>query len=271
VADTSGIKQHMEVIGADGVHVGTVDAVEGDRLKLTKSDSSQGGHQGHHHFISAGLIAEVEGEKVRLTTTGANALMFQEEENLEEALVTAGAAPVSVPKTFGSKPAAPAPVATDAKAKWNWNKIGLGAAAIGTAGAAAGAALLARKGSDENDDFELRLQTDENVRLISSTKVVGTPVVGLNGEALGTVESFMVDKYSGRVAYAVMAFDGTMGFQKSLFPLPWPMLEYDVDKDGYKLDITKEQLASAPKFEASDEPEFDAGYRENILLFYRNA
>ena len=51
------IKEHMEVIGADGVHVGTVDQVEGGRIKLTKKDSGEGSHKGHHHFIDKSLVA----------------------------------------------------------------------------------------------------------------------------------------------------------------------------------------------------------------------
>ena len=80
------IREHMEVIGADGVHVGTVDHVDGDRIKLTKADSGAqiegapgGQHDGHHHYISLGLVAEVEGDKVRLSATGANAVTFEEE------------------------------------------------------------------------------------------------------------------------------------------------------------------------------------------------
>jgi hypothetical protein len=94
-------------------------------------------------------------------------------------------------------------------------------------------------------------------------------VVGKNGESLGTIESFMVDKYTGRVAYAVMSFGGTMGFGTSLFPLPWPVLEYDVEKDGYALDITKEQMADAPRFEPNKEPEFSPEYRRSLITFYR--
>ena len=41
------VKEHMEVIGADGVHVGTVDRVEKTRIKLTKADSGEGDHKGH--------------------------------------------------------------------------------------------------------------------------------------------------------------------------------------------------------------------------------
>lgn len=75
------IKEHMEVIGADGVHVGTVDRVEGERIKLTKKDSGEGHHEGHHHYISGGLVAEVEGDKVRLSANGDVAVTFEEEEN----------------------------------------------------------------------------------------------------------------------------------------------------------------------------------------------
>lgn len=86
MADLSGIREHMEVIGADGVHVGTVDKVEGDRIKLTKKDSGAevsegtGSHEGHHHFIAGGLVAGVEGDQVRLSATAANAVAFEEEE-----------------------------------------------------------------------------------------------------------------------------------------------------------------------------------------------
>lgn len=73
------IREHMEVIGADGIHLGTVDQVEGHRIKLTKADSGMGSHEGHHHFISRGLVAGVEGDKVRLSATAANAYALEEE------------------------------------------------------------------------------------------------------------------------------------------------------------------------------------------------
>ena len=73
------IKEHMEVIGADGVHVGTVDKVEGDRIKLTKKGSGEGSHKGHHHYIDRGLASGVEGNKVRLSATGAVAVTMEEE------------------------------------------------------------------------------------------------------------------------------------------------------------------------------------------------
>jgi hypothetical protein len=74
------IREHMEVIGADGVHIGTVDRVEDNRIKLIRADSGLR-HEEHHHFIPRGLVAEVEGDKVRLTARGdVVADLFEQEE-----------------------------------------------------------------------------------------------------------------------------------------------------------------------------------------------
>jgi hypothetical protein len=74
------IKEHMDVIGADGVHVGTVDRVEDGRIKLTKKDSGEGAHKGHHHFIDKGLVAGVDGNKVRLSANANVAVTMEEEQ-----------------------------------------------------------------------------------------------------------------------------------------------------------------------------------------------
>lgn len=60
------IREHMEIIGKDGAHVGTVDRVESTRIKLTKKDSAAG-HQDHHHFIDRELVGSVEGNIVKLS------------------------------------------------------------------------------------------------------------------------------------------------------------------------------------------------------------
>lgn len=80
MADLSQIKEHSEVIGADGVHVGTVDSVEGNRIKLTKKDSGEGSHEGHHHYIPGGLVATVSDDTVRLSANSDVAITFEEEE-----------------------------------------------------------------------------------------------------------------------------------------------------------------------------------------------
>jgi hypothetical protein len=79
--DLNQIQPHMEVIGADGVHLGTVDHVAGDRIKLTKADS--GSHGDHHHYVSGGLVAAIEGNQIRLSAIAANAALLEEEEGGE--------------------------------------------------------------------------------------------------------------------------------------------------------------------------------------------
>ena len=76
MADANQVKEHMNVIGADGVHLGTVDKVEGDRIKLTKDDSGDD----KHHYVSVGLIADIEGDSVRLSATAANAKLLEEDD-----------------------------------------------------------------------------------------------------------------------------------------------------------------------------------------------
>ena len=77
------IREHMEVIGADGVHLGTVDRVEENRIKLIRADSGVS-HEDHHHYIPRGLIAEVEGDQVRLTARAdVVADLFEQEQSGE--------------------------------------------------------------------------------------------------------------------------------------------------------------------------------------------
>ena len=121
MADLSRIREHMEVIGADGVHVGTVDKVEGGRIKLVKADS--GSHSGHHHYVSGGLVAAVEEDKVRLSADGANAALLEEEKG-GEALAD--------------------------RSLFNWKNAGIGAAAVGLV--AAGAAFFSRRGRSGDSD-----------------------------------------------------------------------------------------------------------------------
>jgi len=76
MVDLTQIKEHADVIGADGVHVGTVDHLQGDRIKLTKRDSPDE----KHHYISVGLVAEVHGNTVRLSANSDVAVTLEESE-----------------------------------------------------------------------------------------------------------------------------------------------------------------------------------------------
>ena len=119
MADLSRIQPHMEIYGADGARLGTVDSVEGDRIKLTRSDSVS--HRHHHHYISGGLVAAVEGDRVRLSANADNAVLFEEE--------------------YDGNP-------LGEQSLFSWRNIGLGAAAAGVA-VAAGAIFYQRRWNDD--------------------------------------------------------------------------------------------------------------------------
>ena len=92
--------------------------------------------------------------------------------------------------------------------------------------------------------------------LISSRRVEGTPVYNADGEKLGTIRSLMLQKRSGEVAYALLSFGGFAGMVPQVHPIPWEILTYDVDRDGYVVDLTHEQLERAPAYslDTADRP-----------------
>ncbi len=107
--------------------------------------------------------------------------------------------------------------------------------------------------------------TDETEELISSSKVEGTVVYNREGERLGTVSSFMVNKRSGQVAYAVMSFGGFLGFGQSCHPLPWKALTYDTKLGGYVVDLDKDRLQNAPSYAVGESPNWnDRGWSKGI-------
>lgn len=109
---------------------------------------------------------------------------------------------------------------------------------------------------------------DSPNRLIASNRVEGTAVYNREGEKLGRIESFMVDKRSGQAEYAVMSFGGLFGLGHDHYPLPWNVLEFDPDKGGYVVNLDKEKLKEGPNFRAGEEPEFDRDYGRRVYDYY---
>jgi hypothetical protein len=68
--DASKIKEHMDVVGSDDQHVGTVDHVEGERIKLTRKDPNA---KGEHHYIDLSMVSSVQGGRVQLSCTAQQA------------------------------------------------------------------------------------------------------------------------------------------------------------------------------------------------------
>ena len=81
MVNASEIKEHMEVVGADGVHVGKVDHMDGERIKMARKDEAHGQDEEHHHFVRLSAVASVDGGKVWLSADAANAQQLFEEED----------------------------------------------------------------------------------------------------------------------------------------------------------------------------------------------
>ncbi|KWT69097.1 MULTISPECIES: PRC-barrel domain-containing protein [Hyphomicrobium] len=103
-------------------------------------------------------------------------------------------------------------------------------------------------------------------RLISSEDVQGTVVYGADNKNIGEVDHLLIDKLSGRVAYAVMSFGGFLGLAHSHYPIPWSALRYDSTLDGYRTGITEAQLRDAPDF--SDDAWSDRSWESQTHQHY---
>ncbi|MFC0388062.1 PRC-barrel domain-containing protein [Muricoccus vinaceus] len=106
-------------------------------------------------------------------------------------------------------------------------------------------------------------------RLISADKVEGTTVYNRAGEHLGTIETLMIDKVSGRVAFAVMAFGGFLGIGESQHPLPWSVLTYDTGLGGYVVDLTQDQLKGAPSYAPAEDMDLSDTQGRRVYDYYK--
>lgn len=97
-----------------------------------------------------------------------------------------------------------------------------------------------------NEGRQEQLAQDEVGSLISADKVQGTNLYNRNGDDLGEVESLMIDKPSGKVAYAVVAFGGFLGMGQERRALPWTALHYDTQQRGYVVDAADDVIKSTP-------------------------
>ena len=88
-----------------------------------------------------------------------------------------------------------------------------------------------------------------SAQLIAADKVEGTAVFNPDGEKLGSIETFMLDKSSGRAAYAVLSFGGFLGIGTRHYPLPWGALNYDRERGGYVVDLDRSVLEGAPYYD----------------------
>lgn len=112
------------------------------------------------------------------------------------------------------------------------------------------------------------IATSETMDLIASDKVEGTAVYNTRGERLGTIHNFMVDKHSGQADYAVLSFGGLFGLGGDYYPLPWNVLQYDVEQGGYVVDLDKSVLENAPRYPGGQDTTFDQAFGERVTDYY---
>jgi hypothetical protein len=120
------------------------------------------------------------------------------------------------------------------------------------------------------EDSLIAYEERETRGLIGSDKVEGTAVYGPDNQRIGSIERVMIDKLSGKVAYAVLGFGGFLGIGDDHYPLPWQPLKYDTNLGGYITGITESRLKGAPKY--SDESRWnwsDPSVARSIDDFYR--
>lgn len=114
-----------------------------------------------------------------------------------------------------------------------------------------------------------QLKEDEVGRLISADKVEGTTVYNPNGDTVGKVSNIMIDKISGRVAYAVLSSGGILGIGKDAIAVPWNVLKYNTDKGGYVVDVEHTKLENAPQMASGDFRELeDRDFEKHIHDYY---
>lgn len=124
---------------------------------------------------------------------------------------------------------------------------------------------------DPNTDNGLRardLDRRETGNLIGSDKVEGTAVYGPGEDKIGAIQRVMIDKPSGKVAYAVLSFGGFMGIGDDYYPIPWAKLTYDESIGGYRTDISKAELDAAPRYDAEDDFEWNDRQRAMDVYTY---
>ena len=81
---------------------------------------------------------------------------------------------------------------------------------------------------------------------IRAKKVLGTKVLDLSGNKIGSIEDIILDKQSNNIMFAVVGFGGFLGMAEKYHPIPWSALDYDPAENGYVVSYTKEQLEAAP-------------------------
>ena len=106
---------------------------------------------------------------------------------------------------------------------------------------------------------------------ILASKVKGTTVYNEGGDKIGTVEDVVLDKKSNQSMFAALGFGGVLGMGEKYYPVPWSLLNYDEDKGGYVVPLSKDRLDQAPAYDLKDLTKHDGSLgtiREQSYSYY---
>jgi PRC-barrel domain len=117
--------------------------------------------------------------------------------------------------------------------------------------------------------LEKAMAERETGNLIGSDKVEGTAVYGADQEKIGSIERVMIDKVSGKVAYAVLSYGGFLGIGDDHYPTPWSSLTYDTNLGGYRTNITKDQLDKAPRYASENDWSWNRENDQRVYDYYQ--
>lgn len=90
-----------------------------------------------------------------------------------------------------------------------------------------------------------------------------------DGNGVGTVHAYVIDKRTGRTDFAVLSLGGFLGMGKSYYPVPFGLLDYDPVRDVYVAGLDRKQLEGGPSW-ANNPPQFDQTYAERVTSYYRS-
>jgi sporulation protein YlmC with PRC-barrel domain len=107
---------------------------------------------------------------------------------------------------------------------------------------------------------------------VKASSMIGTDVINPKGSDLGEIKEVVIDPSSGRVAYAVGSFGGFLSMGEKLFAVPYSAFEYDMAKNKYVLDVTKERLEAAPGFDSDNWPSMaEEKWNRDVYKYYDRA
>ena len=103
--------------------------------------------------------------------------------------------------------------------------------------------------------------------LIEAKKVDDMTVRTRDGEKMGHVHTYMINKRTGTVTHAVLSLGGFLGLNKSFYPLPFELLSYQPVDDVYVVTLDRRLLEGGPSW-SNNPPVFDQAYANRVAKYY---